>query len=134
VSLWDQILREIAENETERLESLLLSALEPGAITASASTKPLVFGDKELADMMERFRKIAAEPIVVGFAISPAMRAAIESQSRNTAANAYAGSLYAGVPFLIDPRITGQAEAYYSREAWQARCREQKQWDEGRKK
>lgn len=72
-------------------------------------------------------------PAAVGFAICPADLAYLRKVHARTDPAAYLASFadtIAGLPYLVDNRLErGKVEIFNAREAWKARCAEQRQHD-----
>lgn len=78
---------------------------------------------EELKGMMDSLPYV---PPVVGVACSPEAASLIRSSS----AGYREAFLLTNPPILIDPRMRSErTELFYDREAWNARCREQDEWD-----
>ena len=84
---------------------------------------------ESLNTAMAAFHAAHGSAFPVGVAMSPRTKAMLYRQMPVTGATSMFDSL-GGVPLLIDPRMTSEkSEAYYDREAWHARCKEQREWD-----
>lgn len=66
-------------------------------------------------------------------AMSPQTKALLDSEARQfTYAACPIGSEFGilGIPYIVDPRISDGSEVFYDHAAWQARCAEQRAFDQ----
>lgn len=82
----------------------------------------------KLETVLAVFHAAHGSAFPVGVAMSPRTKAILDLQL--PAAHHTEVFSIAGAGILIDPRMTtDKSEAYYDREAWRARCKEQHEWD-----
>lgn len=85
------------------------------------------FDMETMMKVMDSFKNLP--PPLVGIACSPYMKAQIDCAPEPPAMQPLAAAGF-GVPFIVDPRMmSDKAEAYYDREAWLKRCKEQREYD-----
>jgi hypothetical protein len=82
-----------------------------------------------IADLRRCTELIASmPPPLVGAAVSPSAHAQLKREAKPAPAGALAG--FYGTPIIVDSRLKGEAvEVYYCPEKWEARCREQNDYD-----
>lgn len=68
------------------------------------------------------------EPIVVGMALAPSVKALLDQVTHRPATTGLAGAAF-GIPFIVDPRLSEKSEVFYNEAVWKVRCAEQNFWD-----
>lgn len=92
--------------------------------------------------MLETIEQAAAALVahhrpVIGVAMSPQTKALLDRSAARWSYTEFdpTGNFvtFCGATILIDPRMSVKvSEAYYDREAWLSRCREQNEWEASR--
>jgi hypothetical protein len=93
--------------------------------STTPETPPARWDAQQFANILAR---IKYHPILRGIAIGTEMVDRVRALEITMPRRPDALCGY-GVPYIVDPRMKGRAEAYYDTEAWTARCREQNEFD-----
>lgn len=75
-----------------------------------------------LGEIIDRLRR-EAQQVPVGVALSPAMLARLRRSIHE------GESWMPGIPYVVDPRLGGLAEAFFDESLWRERCADQRRWD-----
>jgi hypothetical protein len=81
-------------------------------------------------DVWDAIGSMPASKIVHGIAMSPQTYSKLRVTNWNTSPRIDDPiGTFAGVPFIVDPRLRDEGEVYYDKEAWNERLKEQNAFD-----